>query len=171
MASWVRLGRVGILVAALVAVAGCGADDVPLTPEPGVAAREVTVIRGDQTYPMTAEVIDWRTGLHPQVPERGMTVHFTYRFRSTSSDSSVISRHIELQACAVDGRRVVLLCTSIFNDSVKDCWLGPTTDPDLARTADVLILPYQMYAGPHADDPKDHDGYVPPRNLGPGDQL
>ncbi|MFC0004837.1 hypothetical protein [Micromonospora siamensis] len=171
MASWSRLGRVGNLAATIIAVAGCGADDVPLTPEPGVAARKVTVIRGDQTYPMTAEVIDWETRPHPQVPERGMAVHITYRFRSTSSDSSAISEHVELQACAVDGRRVVLLCTSIFNGSSKDCWLGPSADPDLARTADVLILPDQMYAGPHAGDPKDHDGYVPPRNLGPGDQL
>ncbi|WBC13754.1 hypothetical protein O7600_21865 [Micromonospora sp. WMMA1998] len=171
MGQWIRPGRVGILVATILAVAGCGADDFPSTPEPGVAARKVAVIRGDQTYPMTAEVIDWETGPHPQVPERGMAVHFTYRFRSTSSDPWATPTRVELQACAVDGRRVVILCTSIFNDSLKDCWLGPSADPDLARTADVLILPYQMYAGLHAGDPKDHDGYVPPRHLGPGDQL
>ena len=170
MASWSRLGRVGILVIPVATAAvACGTDDRPFTPEPGAAAREVTVVRGEQTYPVTAEVTAWKTTVHPQAPERGPAVHFHYRF--TSGNRWAAMERVELQACAVDGRRVVILCTLIVKDSLADGWFGPSTEPDLARTTDVLLLPYQMYAGPHAGDPKDHDGYVPPRILSPGSQL
>ncbi len=170
MASGSRLGAVIILAMTVAAAAvGCGAHDVPVTPKPGVAARKVTVIRGDQTYPITAEVTDWGTQLHPQVPEQGLAVHFTYRF--TSSNPWIASERVELQACAVDDHRVVILCTSIFNNWLNDDWLVPSTNVNLARTADVLILPYQMDSGLHAGDPKDGDSYVPPQIVGPGEQL
>ncbi|MFE7933986.1 hypothetical protein ACFU6S_35760 [Streptomyces sp. NPDC057456] len=51
-----------------------------------------------------------------------------------------------------------------------DAWTdaGPGLDPDVAR---VLFLPGDPHRGPHAGDPKDDDGYVPPRVPEPGERL
>jgi hypothetical protein len=64
---------------------------------------------------------------------------------------------------------VVLLCATVYSSDTVDLWIGP--DPSLSRTSYVLLLPNQMYPGLHAGDPKDHDGYVPPRPPNIGDRL
>ncbi|MET8166282.1 hypothetical protein ABZT34_18830 [Streptomyces sp. NPDC005329] len=51
-----------------------------------------------------------------------------------------------------------------------DAWTdaGPGPGPDVAR---VLCLPGDLHRGPHAGDPKDDDGYVPPRVPEPRERL
>ncbi|MER8187365.1 hypothetical protein [Kitasatospora sp. NPDC094015] len=143
---------------------------------PGAAAAEVTVVRGARTYPLTVGITAWEVGPHPQAPDRGDTVHVSYRATQTGMLPPV---SVELGVCAVDAADTVLLCTTIAVQRADtgtatgdaDTWLGPATGPDLARTARVLVLPDQLRPGPHAGDPKDGDGYLPPRLPLPGDQL
>ncbi|MFF7856801.1 hypothetical protein [Streptomyces sp. NPDC007904] len=58
---------------------GCPGREDGEPPGPGAAAVEVTAVRGDTAHPPTVTVTDWEAGPHPQVPERGDGVHFTYR--------------------------------------------------------------------------------------------
>ncbi|QBI55419.1 hypothetical protein [Streptomonospora litoralis] len=164
MAAWARKAAALGIVAAV--GAGCGE---PAPEEPGPAAAEVTVVRGDEVYPVTAEITGWEVRPHPQVPERGDAVNFTYRFRGDSMFTGPHAQKVKLLVCAVDARGRVLVCMAVFNDGINDVWLGPA--PGLSRTAEVLLLPDQMYAGTHAHDPKDHDGYVPPRWPDRGDRI
>ncbi|EWM18503.1 hypothetical protein [Kutzneria sp. 744] len=166
---WKPLTTAGL---ALCLVSGCG---TPQPPPPGHAASKVTVVRGDVTYPVTAEIVRWEVKKHPQTPQRGVAVFFDYKFTGAQPT------RIEVQVCAVDEHRVVLLCGNIglptpgtIEPPFGDDWLGPDEADGrmgLQRTSEVLVVPDQMYAGPHAGDPKDGDGYVPPKLLGPGDQL
>ncbi|MCP2256448.1 hypothetical protein LX15_000131 [Streptoalloteichus tenebrarius] len=171
MGSWSRPVGVVTALTMIGALAACGE---PAPPPLGPAAKKVTVIRGDRTYPTTAEVTGWQVRTHPQVPDRGNAVHFTYQFAGFAPE------RIELQICAVDAQRVVLLCSDIGHaDSgdivtprwLEDGWIGPSEGIDLSRTAEVVLVPNQMFPGLHAGDPKDHDGYVPPRGLAPGDRI
>jgi hypothetical protein len=160
----VPLARLVFTVITVVSVlAGCGGEPVP--PEPGPAARQVNVVRGDQDLRVTAEVTGWEVKPHPQVPDRGDTVFFTYRFTPEEQG------RVDLQICAVDDHRVVLLCGTITNNGFVDGWIGPDPPSELGRTADVVLLPNQMYPGENPHDPKDHDGYVPPRYVQHGDKL
>ncbi|MDN0196963.1 hypothetical protein [Streptomyces sp. S.PNR 29] len=145
--------------------------------EPGPAAVEVTVVRGEETYPLTARVTEWELRPHPQVPERGDAVHFTYR---AVQEGLLPEASVELAACAVDSADVVLLCDIIAVERAEpgdarvadgDSWLGPVSESDLSDTARVLFLPDQLKPDLHAGDPKDSDGYVPPAIPGPGDRL
>ncbi|MCO1580843.1 hypothetical protein M8C13_34315 [Crossiella sp. SN42] len=163
MASGARLA--GVLVAVGV-VAGCGLFGPPEPPALGAAGQRVTVVRGAQVYRLTAEITGWAVKPHPQVPEQGPAVNLSYRFTGDIPSSTV-----ELLVCAVDQRRVVLLCSSAYANSTTDLWLGPAEGIELSRTAEVLLFPDQMDPGPKAGDPKDHDGYVPPKRLGPGDRV
>ena len=161
----------GLLAAAF--LSGCGGD--PCEPSPhGTAAEKVTVTRGSEALAITAEILDWTVEPHPQVPDRGDQVNFRYRFTPVGGDPSV-PLNVELQACAVDAERVVLICTSVAahpddeGTLEGDGWLAPD---DASRTERVLLLPDQMTGGTHpCTDDKDADGYHPPALLGPGDRL
>ncbi|MER5888190.1 hypothetical protein ABT160_30585 [Streptomyces sp. NPDC001941] len=169
---------VTVTAVAVAALAGCGAPGEDRTPTPlGTAAVEVTVVReAGVTYPMRAAITGWRAKPHPQAPDRGDAVFFDYRVTRTGP---VPESRVSLAVCAVDASDMVLLCTtvSVERDGAPspekgDGSLGPTgSDPDLSRTARVLFLPNQMKDDGRAGDPKDHDGYTPPRLPGPGDQL
>lgn len=170
----VRSRRLGVALAAVLATAGCLGPAEPARPHP--AGRKVTVVRGEETYQVTAEVLDWETRPHPQVPDQGDAVLGTYRFTGKGMTT------IELQICAVDDKRVVIMCDSVFTielsylDDTQEGEFtigpkGPGADDDLSKTAEVLLVPDQMDPGPHYGDPKDHDGYEPPEYLRPGDQL
>ncbi|MFE2856542.1 hypothetical protein ACFXJO_36155 [Streptomyces lavendulae] len=142
---------------------------------PGPAGVAVTVVRGDRTYPLSAEITQWEVRPHPQVPERGNAVHYTYRLAMTDT---LPETRVELAACAVDSTDVVLLCDTINAyqsptplTEVRDAWIGPGSDPDLSRTARVVLLPDQLLDDGRAHDPKDHDGYTPPGLPLPGDRL
>ncbi|RKT88484.1 hypothetical protein SAMN05421805_1011504 [Saccharopolyspora antimicrobica] len=156
-----RVRLTAAIIAVIATATGCGSDE---SPDPGPAARKVTVVRGDQTYPMTAEITGWQIKPHPQVPDQGPAAFFTFQFTGDAPETVVY-----LQVCAVDEHRVVILCDQILSNQTNEHWIGPY--PGLSRTADVLLLPDQMDPGLHAGDPKDHDGYNPPRLLSPGDQL
>jgi hypothetical protein len=147
----------------LLVYAGVVVRGEPAPPEPGPAARKVTVVKGDTTYALTAEVTSWTAGPHPQAPGRGTVVDVFYRFSGFDPGA------VELQVCAVDEHRVVLGCGVATDNGVDEEFIGPS--PELSRTAAVLLLPDQMFAGLHKGDPKDGDDYVPPRHLRPGDQL
>jgi hypothetical protein len=141
-------------------LAACGTADPA---ELGLPAHKVTVVRAEKTYPVTVEILSWEKKVHPQVPDRGDGIYFNYQFTGTPPET------IEVMVCAVDDHRVVLLCGSVFDSGIGNQWLGPYEQ--LSRTVDVLLLPNQMYPGLHAGDSKDHDGYVAPRFLLPGDRL
>jgi hypothetical protein len=161
---------------AAVSLTGCfTADREPERRSPGVAADEVTVVRGNRVYPLTIRITDWKIGPHPQVPERGNGVYFRYRKTATGDLPEV---NVDVAVCAVDAADVVLLCRLIdarqedprIEDA--DSWLGPADLPrSLSETARVVLLPDQMRPGLNAGDPKDGDGYVPPSLPGPGDRL
>ncbi|MFC6593534.1 hypothetical protein [Kitasatospora paranensis] len=133
------------------------------------------MVRGDRVYPLTIRITDWRIGLHPQVPERGNAVHFSYRKTATSALPEL---DVQVAVCAVDAADVVLLCGVIHAQQADpriedgDSWIGPADLPrSLSDTARVVLLPDQLRPGLNADDPKDGDGYVPPAIPGPGDRL
>ncbi|WP_190123522.1 hypothetical protein [Streptomyces inusitatus] len=170
--------RAAMAVCAAAALAGCVWEEGNRGESPpGPAGTEVTVVRGDDTYPLTVRVTGWEVAPHPQVPERGNAVHFTYDITKTDD---LVEVRIELAACAVDSADVVLLCgpINVYNiDSPGvekgDSSLGPNSapDPDLSGTARVLLLPDQLLDDGRAHDPKDHDGYKPPGLPTPGDRL
>ncbi|MFD5317757.1 hypothetical protein [Streptomyces sp. NPDC127098] len=170
---WRTVTAVACVVAVL---AGCvsSADDEARAP--GQAGVEVTVVRGDRTYPLTAEIVAWELGPHPQVPQRADAVHFSYR---TVRTESLPETMVELGVCAVDSADVVVLCDVIVvHDSPveprvveADAWIGAGSDMDLSGTAAVVLLPDQLRPGLHAGDPKDDDGYRPPRLPLPGEHL
>ncbi|MFH7594511.1 hypothetical protein WDV06_05315 [Streptomyces racemochromogenes] len=175
-------GRVGAVVRAALAawavasLAGCSAGDGGHgEPAPGPAGVEVTVVRGDRTYPLTARITQWEVRPHPQVPDRGNAVHYSYQLAMTDTLPEV---RVELAVCAVDAADIVLLCDTVSAYQypatpleADDAWIGPNPDPDLARTARVVFLPDQLLGDGRAHDPKDHDGYTPPRLPTPGDHL
>ncbi|GAA4930801.1 hypothetical protein ACFPM3_02815 [Streptomyces coeruleoprunus] len=162
--------------AAAVVLAGCIGPSGDTETEPGPAAAEVTVVRGDRTYPLTVKITGWKVGPHPQVPDRGDAVHVTYR---TTRTEPLPETMVELAVCAIDSANAVLLCATIAVHEVPgespvedtDLWIGPSTDPALSRTARVVVLPDQLRHGLHAGDPKDGDGYVPPDVPAPGERL
>ncbi|MFD8964865.1 hypothetical protein ACFV0C_07655 [Streptomyces sp. NPDC059568] len=158
------------------ALTGCIAQGEQAAPEPGPAAVNVTVVRGDQTYPLTARITGWEVRPHPQTPEGTDWLHFTYRATQTGP-LPVVS--VEIPVCAVDAADVVLICSTLFlNEALSaydtyqvadgDTWTSLGPDANVAR---VLFLPDDLHRGPHAGDPKDDDGYVPPRIPEPGERL
>ncbi|GLX37549.1 hypothetical protein Sros01_36220 [Streptomyces roseochromogenus] len=168
--------RAAMGACAATVLAGCFAGEQgPGGSAPGPAGVSVTVVRGDRTYPLTATITQWEVRPHPQVPERGNAVHYTYRLAMTDT---LPETRVQLAACAVDSTDVVLLCDTInVHQSpsplaeVRDAWIGPSPDPDLSRTARVVLLPDQLLDDGRAHDPKDHDGYAPPGLPLPGDHL
>ncbi|OUD02490.1 hypothetical protein CA983_14490 [Streptomyces swartbergensis] len=61
------------------ALAGCLAQEERAAPEPRPAAVNVSVVRGDQTHPLTARITGWEVRPHPQTPEGTDWLHFTCR--------------------------------------------------------------------------------------------
>ncbi|MFI8386825.1 hypothetical protein [Streptomyces sp. NPDC085540] len=102
-------------------------------------------------------------------------MHYTYRL----SKSDVLPETmVELAACAVDPADVVLLCGTIYVHQYPetpleegDSWIGAGSEVNLSGTARVVLLPDQLRDDGRAHDPKDHDGYTPPRLPAPGDRL
>lgn len=131
---WCRAAAVRAVTGACAAaaLAGCIAGESGRAERaPGPAATAVTVVRDDVTYPLTVEVTDWGTGRHPQVPERGRAVHFSYRATATEH---LPETRVQVAVCAVDSGDVVLLCDTVdVYEGVGvppvetgDSWTGPS---------------------------------------------
>ncbi|MEU6521739.1 hypothetical protein ABZ892_02555 [Streptomyces sp. NPDC046924] len=145
------------------------------TAERGEAGVRVQV---ENTYGqllgVTAEVVDWRLEPHPQVPSRGDQVYFRFRFDGADEYSGPA-----VDACAVDKKRVVLGCQTVYSSRA----FGPADDsltgddwftvehPE--QVAGVLLIPNdQSYDGRTCEeDIKDGGGMHPPEPPSRGDQL
>ncbi|MFJ8909123.1 hypothetical protein ACIRIU_29625 [Streptomyces sp. NPDC102351] len=122
---------------------------------------------------VTAEVVDWRLGPHPQVPDEGDHVHFRLRF-----DGADATSRIAVDLCAVDKGRVAVGCRTVHSeeafgpngDRTADIWLA-VDHPE--QVADVLVIPNdQSYVGRTCEeDLKDGGGQHPPAPAVAGDQL
>ncbi|MFC5959321.1 hypothetical protein ACFP51_34375 [Streptomyces pratens] len=126
---------------------------------------------------VTAEVVDWSLGPHPQVPSEGDQVHFHYRFDGADERSGIHGPAVD--ACAVDKERVALGCQTVYSSQAR---LGPddalTGDDWLTvehpeQVTGVLLIPNdQSYHGRTCEqDSKDGGGAHPPEPAGAGDQL
>ncbi|MFJ9417817.1 hypothetical protein ACIRPT_27195 [Streptomyces sp. NPDC101227] len=144
------------------------------TAERGEAGVRVQVIdTSRRPIGVTAEVVDWRLEPHPQVPSRGDQVHFHYRFNGADETDGPA-----VDACAVDKKRVALICQSVYSseafgpggDHKGDEWLA-VEHPE--QVAGVLLIPNdQSYSRRTCEqDVKDGGGVHPPEPAGPGDQL
>ncbi|WP_427919154.1 hypothetical protein [Streptomyces sp. cg40] len=164
------------LALAMLAVSGCsatwGCSDT--TTKRGKAAVKVRVEDVDGRYPgASAEIVDWRLEPHPQLPNEGDQVHYRYRFHDADEFNGPA-----LDVCAVDRKRVALLCETVYSaeaskpngDDTGDSWLA-VEHP--AQVAGVLLIPNdQSYSRRTcSQDPKDGGGPHPPQQPAPGDQL
>ncbi|MEU2469256.1 hypothetical protein ABZ580_34500 [Streptomyces sp. NPDC012486] len=163
---------------AVLALSGCSSLWLctDTTAERGEAGVRVQVQdTSGQPLGVTAEVVDWRIGPHPQVPSEGDRVHFRYRFAGAGERSGPV-----VDACAVDKERMVLVCQTISpsearpeagGDLTGDSWLD-VEHPE--HVAEVLLIPNdQSHAGGATceTDIKDGGGTHPPESPGVGDQL
>ncbi|MFC8535805.1 hypothetical protein ACFUJY_17865 [Streptomyces sp. NPDC057249] len=133
---------------------------------------QVTDLSG-QPSGVSAEIVDWRLGRHPQVPARGDRVHFHYRFHGADT-----SLGTAVDVCAVDRHRVALICETLYSSkdgtgpdgSPPDGWLAPE-HPE--QTTAVLLIPNDRSVNRRTceQDPKDGGGAHPPKSAGVGDQL
>ncbi|MFJ2738393.1 hypothetical protein ACIO3O_01870 [Streptomyces sp. NPDC087440] len=110
------------------------------------------------------------------MPYEGNQAHFHYRFDGVAEGSAGPS----VQACAVDAKRVALLCTTLY---ASTAWSQPgggrTGDGWLAvehpeRVAGVLLIPNDQHEADGRrceQDPKDGGGVHPPESARVGDQL
>ncbi|WP_190232962.1 hypothetical protein [Streptomyces avicenniae] len=163
---------------AILALPGCsfpwGCTDT--WAERGEATASVRIVdTSGQALGVTAEVVGWRLEPHPQTPTEGDRVHFTYRFDGVAGTDGGPA----VDACAVDGRRVALMCLTVHasgawpepdGSRTGDDWLH-VEHPD--RVAGVLLIPDdQSYQGRTcAQDVKDGGGTHPPEPARRGDQL
>lgn len=69
------------------------------------------MVRNDRTYPLTARITQWEVRPHPQAPEQGNAVHYTYRLAMTDT---LPEARVQLAACAGNSTDVVLLCDTIY---------------------------------------------------------
>jgi len=164
------------LVLVILSLSGCsshwGCNDT--TAERGEAGVRVQVIdTSGRPIGVTAEVVDWRLEPHPQVPSRGDQVHFHYRFNGADEmDGPAVD------ACAVDKKRVALICQSVYSseafgpdgDHTGDEWLA-AEHPE--QVAGVLLIPNDQSHDRRTceQDVKDGGGVHPPEPAGTGDQL
>lgn len=171
-----RVRTAAPLVLVILSLSGCssywGCDDT--TAERGEAGVRVRVIdTSGRPVGVTAEVVDWRLEPHPQVPSRGDQVHFHYRFNGADETDGPV-----VDACAVDKRRVALICQSVSSseafgpggDHTGDAWLA-VEHPE--QVAGVLLIPNdQSYDRRTCEqDVKDGGGVHPPEPAGTGDRL
>ncbi|MEV0694604.1 hypothetical protein [Streptomyces sp. NPDC050388] len=168
-------GASSILV--ILALSGCSFlwSCTDTTAERGEAGVRVQIEDTHGQRPgATAEVVDWRLELHPQVPSEGDKVHFHYRFDGADKYSGPA-----VDACAVDKKRVALGCQMVYSS-------GARPEPDGARTGDdwldvehpeqvagVLFIPNDQSYDRRTceEDIKDGGGMHPPEPAGRGDQL
>ncbi|MFI9603462.1 hypothetical protein ACIHCX_27035 [Streptomyces sp. NPDC052043] len=165
------------LALVILALSGCsspwGCTDT--TAERGEAGVRVQVVdTSGQPLGVTARVVDWRLEPHPQVPSEGDRVHFHYRFDGADKISGP-----GVDACAVDKKRVVLRCQTVYS---SDAWPerdGALTGDDWLtvdhpeQVAGVLLIPNdQSYDRRTCEqDIKDGGGTHPPEPVFMGDQL
>ncbi|MFF7216041.1 hypothetical protein ACFZAU_36815 [Streptomyces sp. NPDC008238] len=125
----VRAGPCSAL--AVLALSGCsagwGCSDT--TAERGAAGVRVRVedVYG-QPVGVTAEVVGWRLGPHPQEPSGGDRVRFRFRFDGAGAGAGAGASGGSdpvVEACAVDEERVVLGCRTISPSQA----FGPNGDP------------------------------------------
>jgi hypothetical protein len=160
----------------LLALSGCSSvwSCTDTTAERGEADVRVQVEdTSGRSLGVTAEVVGWRLGPHPQVPSEGDKVHFHYRFDGADEISGPA-----VDACAVDKERVALGCRTVYSSEAfgpageltGDDWLA-VEHPE--RVAGVLLIPNdQSDDGPTCEqDIKDGGGLHPPEPAGMGDQL
>ncbi|MFD4377311.1 hypothetical protein [Streptomyces sp. NPDC058486] len=162
----------------ILALSGCSSwicNDT--TAERGEAGVRVQVVGMDgRPLGVTAAVVDWRLEPHPQEPSKGDQVRFRFRFRFDNangySDAAV-------DACAVDKKRVVLGCKTVYSSQAfgpaddpltGDDWLG-VQHPE--QVAGVLLIPNdQSYYGRTCEaDMKDGGGTHPPEQPRRGEEL
>ncbi|MFI6403991.1 hypothetical protein [Streptomyces sp. NPDC050548] len=164
------------LALAFLAMSGCsstwGCSDT--TAKRGKAAVRVQVedIYG-QHLGASAEIVDWRLEPHPQLPNGGDQVHYRYRFYDADEFNGPA-----LDVCAVDKKRVALLCETVHSaeafgpngDHTGDSWLA-VEHP--AQVAGVLLIPNDQHYQTRtcAQDGKDGGGPHPPEPAAVGDQL
>ncbi|MEU3449938.1 hypothetical protein AB0H29_22350 [Streptomyces thermolilacinus] len=171
-----RVFAVAPLGLVLLALSGCsswGCTDT--TAKRGKAGVRVRVVDTDErALGVTAAVVDWRLEPHPQVPSEGDRVHFRFRF-----DGAVEHSDPAVDACAVDDKRVVLGCQTVYSSQAS----GPADDPLTGddwlavehpeRVAGVLLIPNDRSYDRRtcAEDIKDGGGMHPPETPGRGEQL
>ncbi|WP_030749497.1 hypothetical protein [Streptomyces sp. NRRL S-31] len=171
-----RVFAVAPLALVILALSGCsswGCTDTMA--ERGKADVRVQVVDTDgQPLGVTAAVVDWSLGPHPQVPSEGDRVHFHFRFDGADgySDPAV-------DACAVDRERVALGCQTVSSSQA----FGPADDPLTGddwlavehpeQVAGVLLISNdQSYDRRTCEvDIKDGGGTHPPEPPSRGDHL
>ena len=164
------------LALATLAVSGCsstwGCSDT--TAERGKAAVRVQVEDIYGQHPgASAEIVDWRLEPHPQRPSAGDQVHFHYRFYGADEFNGPA-----LDVCAVDGKRVALMCETVYSADAFRPNGDDTGDSRLAvehpaQVAGVLFIPNDQHYRPRTcgQDAKDGGGPHPPEPAAVGDQL
>ncbi|MFI0979195.1 hypothetical protein ACH4SP_19600 [Streptomyces sp. NPDC021093] len=173
MGRWDRVqagaaARVAVGVCTVAALSsGCGSPSDGERHAHGPAAAEVTVVRGEETYPLTVRITKWEAQ-PPRSPETKSAVHFSYRTTMTGSLPEVV---VKLAACAVDAQDMVLLCRSIgVYDGARSARAAEQSAQltpgvfDLAGTARVVLLPDQQESTPD-------DDYRPPFAPEPGERV
>ncbi|MFI1067926.1 MULTISPECIES: hypothetical protein [Streptomyces] len=145
--------------------------------ERGEAGASVQVVdTSGRPVGVTAEIVEWRLEPHPQTPNEGNQAHFHYRFNSVAEGSTGSA----VQACAVDERRVALMCTTIYSSAAWSKPDGTRTDDGWLtvehpeRVAGVLLIPNDQSGkdGRSCEqDAKDGGGVHPPKTASAGDQL
>ncbi len=146
--------------------------------ERGEAGASVQVLdTSGQPFGVAAEVVEWRLEPHPQTPYEGNQAHFHYRFDGVTEGPSGPA----VQACAVDEKRVALMCTTVYSSTTArpkpdgtrtgDGWL---TVEHPERVAGVLLIPNDQSEEDGRtckQDAKDGGGVHPPETASVGDQL
>ncbi|MEV0645996.1 hypothetical protein AB0I28_12100 [Phytomonospora sp. NPDC050363] len=164
------------VLAAAFALGGCGLGQDCDPEPPGVAGVSVGVTRGEgNDEHLVAEVTDWRLAPHPQVPDEGDRVFFHLSLTPVSG-YYVVDERIELQVCGIDAQRVVLSCTDVTvevaGDGSATVAEGDLSSTNAAATDQVVVLSNRIDGSGHScADPKDFDGYTPPRFLSPGERV
>ncbi|MER7828497.1 hypothetical protein ABTX85_38895 [Streptomyces sp. NPDC096097] len=169
----VPLVLVGFALTGCSAVWGC-TDRMAERAEAGASVQVVDT--SERSLGVTAKVVEWRLEPHPQTPRERNLAHFHYRFDGVAEGAMGPA----VQACAVDERRVALMCRTIYS---SDAW----SKPDGTRTGDdwlavehpelvagVLLIPNDQSAEGGrscAQDAKDGGGVHPPETASVGDQL
>ncbi|MFF9296499.1 hypothetical protein [Streptomyces sp. NPDC014764] len=164
-------------VLAMLSLSGCGLlwSCTDSTAERGEAGARVEIVdEGEQPVGAIAEVTGWRREPHPQVPQEGDQVHFGIRFEGGGQ-----GRDPAVDACAVDEKRVVLGCQTVYSLMEFGRERSYTDDDYLAvdhpeRVAEVLLIPNDQSAQDRRtceDDIKDGGGVHPPDTPERGEQL
>ncbi|MCP9990150.1 MULTISPECIES: hypothetical protein [Streptomyces] len=162
---------------AMLTLSGCGMlwSCTDTTAERGEAGVRVDIVdESGRPVGVTAEVTGWRREPHPQVPADGDQIHFQIRFEGAGQGSEPA-----VDVCAVDDKRVVLGCQTIYSLMDFGREGSYTGDEYLAvdrpgRVDEVLLIPNDQSAHDRRtceDDIKDGGGVHPPDMPSPGERL